>query len=275
MLQTAQCLPSGGIATLISKRSCRKLDVPNLPLTIPAMHALDPMPMLRAPLGRSQLCPAPARDLKAGEWRYISTVHGLPVPLYVLAVLWFVSRTVALGSCSTANMGDALRLRRKLIVLQPELLAYARSLTLDISGAEDLVHDAVVRALQFGSAPKQITDLRPWMFRIIKNLFIDRKRRERVHREFSIAQNRLSDIEPARTGDPVEALMVRQAYAELVPRDREILCLVDVLGLTYAEAAGVIDVPVGTVMSRVSRARRAMIERMGETNVRPLRKRRG
>jgi len=172
-------------------------------------------------------------------------------------------------------MGNALRLRRKLIALQPELLAYARSLTLDISGAEDLAHDAVVRALQSRSAPKQIADLRPWMFRIIKNLFIDKKRKERVQREFSITQNRLSDIEPAQTGDPVEALMVRQAYAKLAPREREILCLVDILGMTYAEAATVIDVPVGTVMSRVSRARRAMIERMGETNVRPLRKRRG
>ena len=187
----------------------------------------------------------------------------------------FVSRTIARGSGSTARMGDALRLRRTLTVLRPELFAYARSLTLEISEAEDLVHDAVVRALQSGSAPRRIADLRPWMFRIIKNLFIDRKKKERVHREFSITQNRLSDIGPAQTGDPVEALMVRQAYAKLAPRDREILCLVDILGLTYAQAAAVIDVPVGTVMSRVSRARRAMIERMGETNIRPLTKRRG
>jgi RNA polymerase sigma-70 factor (ECF subfamily) len=172
-------------------------------------------------------------------------------------------------------MGDALRLRRTLIVLQPQLLAYARSLTLDMSSAEDLVHDAVVRALQFGSAPKQITDLRPWMFRIIKNLFIDEKRKQRVQREFSIGQSRLSDIEPAQTGDPVKALMVRQAYAKLASRDREILCLVDILGFTYAETATVIDVPLGTVMSRVSRARRALIDQMSETNVRPIGKRRG
>jgi len=168
-----------------------------------------------------------------------------------------------------------LRLRRKLIVLQPELLAYARSLTLDIGGAEDLAHDAVVRALQSGSAPGQIADLRPWMFRVIKNLFIDTKRKERIQREFSITQSRLSDVGPEPASDPVEALMVRQAYSGLVPRDREILCLVDILGLTYAQTATAIDVPVGTVMSRVSRARRAMIERMGETNVRPMRKRRG
>ena len=168
-----------------------------------------------------------------------------------------------------------MRLGRKLTALRPELLAFAASLTQDTGEAEDLAHDAVVRALQSGSAPKRIADLRPWMFRIIKNLFIDEKRKERVQREFSIAQNRLSDTEPAQTGDPVEALMVRQAYAKLAPREREILCLVDILGLTYAEAATVIDVPVGTVMSRVSRARRAMIERMGETNVRPMKKRRG
>jgi RNA polymerase sigma-70 factor, ECF subfamily len=176
--------------------------------------------------------------------------------------------------CS-AMKGDAVRLRRTLTVLRPELFAYAQSLTLQISEAEDLVHDAMVRALQSGSAPRETGDLRPWMFRIIKNLFIDGKRKERVHREFSIGQSRLSDIGPARTGDPVEALMVRQAYAKLVPRDREILCLVDIMGMTYAQAASVIDVPLGTVMSRVSRARRAMIERMGETNVRPMKKSRG
>jgi len=168
-----------------------------------------------------------------------------------------------------------LRLGRKLTALRPELLAYATSLSQDSAEAEDLAHDAVVRALQSGSAPRKIADLRPWMFRIVKNLFIDEKRKERVQREFSIAQSRLSDIGPAQASDPVEALMVRQAYAKLAPRDREILCLVDILGLTYAQAAAVIDVPVGTVMSRVSRARRAMIERMGETNVRPIGKRRG
>ncbi|MDH3667524.1 MAG: sigma-70 family RNA polymerase sigma factor [Paracoccaceae bacterium] len=168
-----------------------------------------------------------------------------------------------------------MRLARVLTTLHPELLAFAASLTLNPAEAEDLVQDAVVRALQSGKAPRQSADLRPWMFRIIKNLFIDGKRKKRVQREFSAMQSRLSDALPAGSGDPVEALMVRQAYAKLAARDREILCLVDILGLTYAEAATAIDVPPGTVMSRVSRARRAMIERMGETNIRPLRKRRG
>jgi RNA polymerase sigma-70 factor (ECF subfamily) len=76
-----------------------------------------------------------------------------------------------------------------------------------------------------------------------------------------------------QVGDAVETLMVRQAFASLSRRDREVLCLVDVLGLRYAEAAWVIGAPAGTVMSRLSRARRAMMERMGESNVRPMRKR--
>ncbi|MHA1566666.1 MAG: RNA polymerase sigma factor [Alphaproteobacteria bacterium] len=166
-----------------------------------------------------------------------------------------------------------MRLSRKLTVLQPELMAFATSLTLDRGEAEDLAHDAVVRALQSASPPKQLADLRPWMFRVIKNLFIDRKRKERIRREFSIDHNRLSNVGPVPIDDPVEALMVRQAYNKLEPRDREILCLVDILGLTYAQAASAIDIPIGTVMSRTSRARRAMIERMGESNIHSMRKR--
>ena len=168
-----------------------------------------------------------------------------------------------------------MRLRRTLTLLRPELFAYAQSLTLEAHESEDLVHDAVVRALKTNSAPKYIADLRPWMFRIIKNLFIDRKRKERVHREFSTAQKRLSDIGPAQTGDPVEVLMVRQAYDGLSLRNREILYLVDIMGLTYTQAATVIEVPVGTVMSRVSRARRAMRDQINGTNVSPMKKNKG
>ncbi len=172
-------------------------------------------------------------------------------------------------------MRSTERLGAKLTALRPDLLAFAGSLALDTDEAEDLVQDAIMRALRSRSAPKKIVDLRPWMFRIIKNLFIDQKRKDRTRREFSHAQGRLSDAELTEDRDPVEALMVRQAFAKLSTRDREILCLVDILGLTYAEAATVIDVPLGTVMSRVSRARRAMIERLGETNVHPLRIREG
>jgi RNA polymerase sigma-70 factor (ECF subfamily) len=111
------------------------------------------------------------------------------------------------------------------------------------------------------------------MFRVIKNLLIDKRRKERVQREYLAAHDRLSGIGVSTSGDVVETMIVRQAYARLGRRDREVLCLVDILGLTYAEAAQVIGIPVGTVMSRISRARRAMIARLDQTNVSPLRRR--
>lgn len=170
-----------------------------------------------------------------------------------------------------------MRLRHRLSLLRPELLAFATSLALDRTAAEDLVQDAILRALESRSAPRRIDDLRPWMFRVVRNLFIDAMRRERTRREFSRAHSRLSGagIDAAAVADPVETVLVRQAFARLGVREREILGLVDIMGLSYAEAAGVIGVPVGTVMSRVSRARRAMLALLGESNVRPLAKRRG
>lgn len=168
-----------------------------------------------------------------------------------------------------------MRLRKALGQLRPDLLSYAMSLTLKSAAAEDLAHDAVLRALRSPATPRKIDDLRPWMFRVIRNLFIDSMRKERVRREFSRAHARLSDVGafPPEHGDPVETLLVRQAFARLGARDREILGLVDILGLSYAQAATVLGVPAGTVMSRLSRARRAMIAAMGDSNVRPMARR--
>ncbi|MDA5095806.1 sigma-70 family RNA polymerase sigma factor [Aliiroseovarius sp. KMU-50] len=156
----------------------------------------------------------------------------------------------------------------------PELTAYTTSLTHNRVEAEGIAQDAILRALEARSIPKNLSELRPWLFRVAKNVFIDRKRKERVRREYSRTEGRLSENVINQTSNTVQALIVRQAYYALGSRDREILCLIDILGLTYAQAAEVIDVPIGTIMSRVSRARRAMRERMDDLNVHPIRKKR-
>ena len=162
--------------------------------------------------------------------------------------------------------------------LRPELVAYAHSLSLDRAEAEDLVHDAIARALQRPPVLRGGLGLRAWMFRVIRNLLIDQRRKERVRREYFAAHKRSSDAESTlmdgrQAGDVVETMIVRQAFVGLARRDREILCLIDILGLTYAEAAEMLGIPVGTVMSRISRARRAMLAQLGESNVRPLHRR--
>ncbi len=144
-------------------------------------------------------------------------------------------------------------------ILYPEFRAYAHALCGDPDEAEDLIQDAVERALRTSGRPKRAEALRPWMFRVIRNLHYDALRKRRIRQKFVAAEQPLlaaSDC-PA---DPARDIMIRRAFGKLRPEVREILVLVDIMGLKYAEAAAVLDVPPGTVMSRISRARRALLE---------------
>ncbi|MFY9239495.1 MAG: RNA polymerase sigma factor [Roseovarius sp.] len=143
--------------------------------------------------------------------------------------------------------------------LLPELRAYARSICNLHSNAEDLVQDAVERALRAENRPTPIDELRPWMFRVLRNLHYDELRKRRVRREYFTSQKRLLD-EWDTGADTARDVMVRLLFERLPEDKREVLCLVDIMGLKYVEAAMVMDVPVGTVMSRVSRARAALLE---------------
>lgn len=142
--------------------------------------------------------------------------------------------------------------------LLPELRAYAGSITSGSHEAEDLVHDSVERALRSDARPAPVSELRPWMFRIIRNLYYDELRKKRVRREYSASIGRLSE-DSMQTGDHARDVLIRRAFEKLPPDTREVLLLVDIMGLKYAEAAKVMDVPNGTVMSRLSRARRALL----------------
>lgn len=142
-------------------------------------------------------------------------------------------------------------------ILLPELRAYAVAICSSRDDAEDLVQDAIERALRAESRPRVLDELRPWMFRVIRNLHYDELRKKRVRREYLAAERRLSD--EAGSSDTARDVLIRIAFERLPPETREVLCLVDIMGLKYAEAAKVMDVPPGTVMSRISRARKALL----------------
>jgi RNA polymerase sigma-70 factor (ECF subfamily) len=160
--------------------------------------------------------------------------------------------------------------RKNLIALSAELKAYASALCGGVAEADDLVQEAYARALSAPSAPVRLADLRPWMFRVMRNLHIDAVRRSKVRMEYVADQKRFLSEAGDGAPDVVRDLMVRQAFAALKPASREILFLVDIMGMRYGEAAAVLDVPEGTVMSRVSRARRALALEMEQGTVRPL-----
>jgi RNA polymerase sigma-70 factor, ECF subfamily len=151
-----------------------------------------------------------------------------------------------------------MALETTLTQLIPELRAYAISLAADRTAAEDMVQDALERALKSRNRPKKIKDLRPWMFRTIRNLYYDELRKLRVRREYAEREGRFS-TEGNAIKDPAQDVLVRMAFDRLPAEKKEVLFLVDVMGLKYAEAAEVMGVAIGTVMSRVSRARQALL----------------
>lgn len=153
-----------------------------------------------------------------------------------------------------------------LIRLLPNLRRYAMSLARRADLAEDLVQITVERAIRAADHYDPVFRLEPWLFRITRNAFIDMTRRKRTQGievdVFDIPEAVVED------GDRViEArLMLRATQAamkELPPEQAEILHLICIEDLSYAEAADVLDIPKGTVMSRLSRARLALAERLG------------
>lgn len=143
--------------------------------------------------------------------------------------------------------------------LLPELRAYGRSIAASPADADDLVSDAIERAARSEAAPSSRRALKFWLFRIMRNLSVDGFRKARLHREYLAAHGRLLGRAGPAAVALEETLTLRAALERLKPDERQVIALIDISGFSYAEAAGVLDVPIGTVMSRISRARRALI----------------
>ncbi|SIS55513.1 RNA polymerase sigma factor [Paracoccus saliphilus] len=159
-----------------------------------------------------------------------------------------------------AAFGEAL------IERLPALRRYALSLSRRGDVADDLVQITVERAIIAADSYDPALRLEPWLFRIMRNAFIDMTRRHRT-RGAEVDVFEMPEALPVDSQGQIEArLMLRSteaAMAELSPEQREILDLVCIHELSYAEAAEVLNVPKGTVMSRLSRARLALAEKLG------------
>ena len=146
--------------------------------------------------------------------------------------------------------------------LLPELKAYARSIATSRYEAEDLVQDAVERALNAKSCPTSLSDFRHWMFRVLKNLNIDRIRKRKIRQDYCHMQ---SGIEAKTWAVHHETShMVRLLFDALPHQQQEILFLIDIAGLKYDEAAKMLGIKRGTVMSRISRARLALVQQLSD-----------
>lgn len=148
----------------------------------------------------------------------------------------------------------------RLIAVLPRLRRFARGLTGIASEADDLVQAACERALARQHQFQEGTRFDSWMYRIVQTIWIDQVRARGVRKEDSeAADEQLGTDAPVRRIEARLALNeVRRAVGRLPSDQRTTLMLVTVEGLSYKEAAAVVGVPVGTIMSRLARARVAL-----------------
>jgi RNA polymerase sigma-70 factor (ECF subfamily) len=151
------------------------------------------------------------------------------------------------------------RLDREIEALIPRLTRYARALTQDAVAADDLVQDCLARALAKIHLWEEGTDLRAWLFTILHNQHISvvrREARERAGAELQkcCARSTLAPHQTAR----LEFRDLERAMAKLPEGQRSVILLVGLEGMRYDEAASVVNLPVGTVRSRVARGRETL-----------------
>jgi RNA polymerase sigma-70 factor (ECF subfamily) len=158
--------------------------------------------------------------------------------------------------------------RRDLVALVPRLRRFALSLSGNMADADDLVQAACEKALRNWTQFTPGTRMDSWMYRIVQTQWLDERRRAKTRGTgVDAADVPLSDDGKAASL-PEDRMMLdaaRAAMGTLPEGQREVLALVVIEGLSYRETADTLGVPVGTVMSRLSRAREALMARLGQT----------
>jgi RNA polymerase sigma-70 factor (ECF subfamily) len=137
----------------------------------------------------------------------------------------------------------------------PSLRRYAWSLLRQSSDADDLVQDCLVRALDRIETVRAEGDLRPWLFAIMHNLYVSRWRRMKRRPEVAAADVEAELAMQAAQPASAEMRLALRGLAQLPEDQRRVILLVAVEGFQYDEVARMLGIPIGTVMSRLSRAR--------------------
>ena len=156
------------------------------------------------------------------------------------------------------SMADDEAFKRELVKLIPHLRAFARTLCWEAAAADDLAQDAMLKAWDARGSYQMGTNMKAWTFMILRNQFYSDKRRSwrQTQLDQDAAERTLVAIDDPEA--PVALDELRLGLAMLPPEQREALILVGAGGFAYDEAAKICNCAVGTVKSRVSRARRAL-----------------
>lgn len=154
-----------------------------------------------------------------------------------------------------------------MVAQMPYLRAFAISLCGSYSQADDLVQDTLIKAWSHADSFQANTNFRAWLVTILRNTYFSEYRKR--SREVQDVDNVLAEQIPVKGGQESKAIMsdIQRALNKLAPEHREILLMIGIAELSYEEAAAVCDVPIGTVKSRLNRARAKLAENLGLTSV--------
>jgi len=150
----------------------------------------------------------------------------------------------------------------------PNLRRYARALIGDREGADDLVQDTLERAVRKFHLWKP-GDLRAWLFSIMHNVFVNQLKARKIAYEIEVDESIAAPMSSVTSTDLMD---LDRALAAISPDQREVVLLIALEDMTYAEIARLLGIPIGTVMSRLSRGREKLRRLMeGEGGRGPLR----
>ncbi len=176
-----------------------------------------------------------------------------------------------------AEARDRARFEDEALGLADQVYRVARRLVGSREEAEDLVQEAYARAFRSWRSFTPGTNMRAWLLRILTNLNVDRGRRiQRTPQTQPLEEgdyflaNKLASaggeevLEQDQVVERMSQDSVVKALAEIQPQFRDVVVLVDIGDFTYADAAQILDIPIGTVMSRLHRGRRALKQKLAE-----------
>lgn len=159
----------------------------------------------------------------------------------------------------------ATSFRDDLVTMLPHLRAFARSLTGSADQADDLVQETVMRALRAQDQYQPQTNLKAWLFTILRNQHITTMRRARFNTSSLDDCAEIVVSIPASQHEALHVKDVQAALMRLTPEHREVVMLIGAAGISYEEASVICGCPVGTIKSRLSRARRELAAMLGDS----------
>lgn len=184
-------------------------------------------------------------------------------PAYLLVIRMRPASEPAAAKATTTEAKNVAQADETVLEHIPALRRYARSLTGNTAEADDLVQESLSRALarrsKKGEEAGAIRNLRAYLFTILHNAHVDRlgeRRRWSYSLPAEVLENRLA--QPAPQYSQLELSDLAEALQRLPEEQRQAVLLVGYEGMAYKDAAQVLDVPIGTVMSRLSRGREAL-----------------